>query len=295
MLASIDLGFPTVGPTPVAMLVALVVLAALGALVLVALSQAGGRWVDRRWPADEALSPTEALWGEYGGYTQAFAPGTDIDLLKDLAFHFVPQKVAAGELIVEAGDPAAHYIVIRKGAARAQGAEQDLAPGASIGGPEIMQGSVYPTSVVATKDCDLVTLKASDYLAATAFGAQAGDDEYVAHQAADFLAAASAAVATAPPPPEPTPPPQSVDEPPQPEPALHEEPPAPGPEPAAFTATHVVATGGCDAFALPRGTEVDRRLEAGTPLALVGRVGGWVHVTDGEWQGWVRERSLEAE
>ena len=40
--------------------------------------------VDRRWPADEPLDPTEMLWGESGGYIKRHFPGLDVEIGKDI-------------------------------------------------------------------------------------------------------------------------------------------------------------------------------------------------------------------
>ncbi len=276
------------GPTPLAMLLAVVALAAAGAAAVAGAGLAGGRWVDRRWPADEPLSPTEVLWGEYGGYVEQLAPGTDVELLKDLAHYFESRTVAAGEPIVEAGDPAGHYLVVRKGGAAA--GDRELKPGDAIGADEILRGVPHAETVVATGPTELLSLRASEYLAATAFGVEGGDAEYVMHRATDYLASGTAAPAAPPAPPPPDPVLPVAERPP----LASADPPSPPPPPAAPSPrTHRVAAGGADAFALPRGTKVDRHLDAGTGLTEIGRVGSWVHVEAGEWQGWVLDANLE--
>ena len=82
---------------------------------LLLLSTLGTPLVDRRWPADEPLDPTEMLWGESGGYIKRHFPGLDVEIGKDINSQFTEVKVPAGEAVVEQGDPATHFYVVKSG------------------------------------------------------------------------------------------------------------------------------------------------------------------------------------
>src|SRR4051794_23017858 len=104
-----------VANTPLQVLVVVLFLAAIAGLGFFLFTIVGAPFVDKRWPADEPLNPIEMLWGESGGYIQRTFRGLDVGLSKDLASQFVEKKYKAGEAIIEQGDPATHFYVIKEG------------------------------------------------------------------------------------------------------------------------------------------------------------------------------------
>ncbi len=117
VVTGLDLPLLGFGPTPLRMLLTLVVLTAV-VLTLVALGTVlASRPIDRQWPPDEPLDPTEMLWGEVGGYVQKSFSGLDLNLARDLASYMDEVKVGADSWIVQYGDPASHYYVLKKGEA----------------------------------------------------------------------------------------------------------------------------------------------------------------------------------
>src|SRR3954447_4418599 len=98
-----DLGPISVGPTPVAILISVLVVALVLLVVLLLFSQLGGKLVDKRWPANQPLTPSEVLWGESGGYVKKSFPGLDPVIARDLSQYISSKKVPAGATLVEAG------------------------------------------------------------------------------------------------------------------------------------------------------------------------------------------------
>jgi hypothetical protein len=307
-MTALDVAFG-VGPTPIAMLIVLLVLVAVVSLVLGGGSQALGRLVDRRWPADEALTPSELLWGEVGGHVQKAFPGLDPEIARDLSPYVRETKVKAGAPIVEAGEPATHYFLVIKGEVEVESASPTrLKPGQHFGDRDILHRSAVSATVRAVADTTLVSLPADDYIAGLALSADLEDADYVDHAMADLAATAPAAAAAPPPtpaapapvaPPAPvveTPPPPPPA--PEPEPVMDIPPPAPAPEPAPAPAagwadaTHT-ASGELDGFPLPEGETATRVLAVGTEVVRIEGLPGWSHVrTQDGWQGWVRDAGL---
>src|ERR1043166_9039657 len=113
MIASaLDLGL---GPTPTALLAAVLLLALMGAAVVIGVGLAFPRLVDKRWPADEPLNPTERIWAEMREFVERTFAGLDLELARDLAGQMEEVRVAAGTTIFSQGDPATHFYVIRSG------------------------------------------------------------------------------------------------------------------------------------------------------------------------------------
>jgi hypothetical protein len=273
---AVDLGPITIGPTPLAILLAIVVLALLGTLLVVASSQLAGALVDRRWPANEPLTPSEVLWGESGGHVKKTFPGLDPVIGRDLAQYITTRKVKPGDVIVERGDLPTQFVLLKSGAAErvaADGTAKAVKAGESFGGDNIIRRAPFEYTLRATAPTEVVSLEAEDYLAAMALGMSDDDDDYVVHVLGDMFdldtAPPSAASTLAPP--------------------AATAAPA-GPQWAAAT-HHVVHD--CTATLLPAGDQVIRTLPAGTELAVFESLPGWAHVraADG-WQGWVADSAL---
>ncbi len=262
-----------IGPTPVAILVVVLLLALLTAVVLVGLSQAGGRLVDKRWPADEPLTPSEVLWGETGNYVAKNFPGLDPVIARDLTQYLVTRKAGPGESIVEPGDLPTHYVVVKSGELvvtdPAKPEPVTLKAGSSFGGEAILRRQPSTVAVRTKGPAELLVLSAEDYLAGVALGVQEEDDNYILNTLADYFHDETA----------PAPPSGAV-------------PPPPPPRWAA--ATHRVGAGdGLAGYVLPEGTDVLRTLPAGTLVQRFEGLPGWAHVrTEDGWEGWVREGGL---
>ena len=177
-MTGLDLGPISVGPTPLAILVIGVLVAAVLLALFVLASQAGGSLVDRRWPANEPLTPSEVLWGESGGHVKKTFPGLDPVIARDLTQYITTRKVAAGTTLVEAGDLPHQFMLLKSGAAEVDGG-QALKAGDSIGGENIIGRRPHAAAVRTTAASEVVSLGAEDYLAATALGMSADDDGYV--------------------------------------------------------------------------------------------------------------------
>src|SRR3954454_7385063 len=115
MVVGFDVDVVSISSTLLEMLLIAVLLAVDAAVGFILFTIAGAPIVARRWPADEPLNPIEMLWGESGGYIQRTFRGLDVGLSKDLASQFVEKKYKAGEAIIEQGDPATHFYVIKEG------------------------------------------------------------------------------------------------------------------------------------------------------------------------------------
>jgi hypothetical protein len=190
VLLGIDLGALGIGPTPLAMLIAVVVIAAIVVGVTMAVSQVTGAFIDRRWPADQPLTPSEVLWGEASGYVGKHFPGLDPAMARDLAVYITTTKVPAGEVLVEQGDLPSHFVMLKSGAAdmmTSTGATP-LKAGAAIGGDNIIRRQPFDVTVITTAPSEVVRISAEDYLAAVALGMTADDDDYVLHTLSEYLA-----------------------------------------------------------------------------------------------------------
>lgn len=187
VLVGIDVPLLGVGPTPLRMLLTLVVLSAvvLGVLWLVTLVAA--RPIDKKWPPDEPLDPTEMLWGEVGGFVQKSFAGLDLNLARDLASYMDEVKVPADTWIVQYGDPASHYYVLKKGDAEIFGGDgapagpiatataRKLSEGEGFGDHAITHRILSDIGVRAVGDCVVLKLSAEDYIAALTVSAATGD------------------------------------------------------------------------------------------------------------------------
>src|SRR4051812_34685676 len=131
--------------------------------------------IDKKWPPDEPLDPTEMLWGEVGGFVQKSFAGLDLNLARDLASYMDEIKVKADGWIVQYGDPASHYFVLKKGQAEVYGetggpvATQEARPlqeGEGFGDRAIRRRTLSDIGVRAVSDCVILKLAAEDYIAA---------------------------------------------------------------------------------------------------------------------------------
>jgi CRP-like cAMP-binding protein len=284
------------------MLVTLIVLAAIAAFALFLFTYIGAPFVDKRWPADEPLNPVEMLWGESGGYIQRTFRGLDLDMSKDLASQFAEKKYDTGSNIVEQGEPATHFYVIKEGEVEVsqrldsgtmvrEDVINRMGPGQSFGETAILRRTARTATVRALTPVTVLELTAEDFVAGAAFSA-AEDNELLARvdtymqsdaerarsareaTGVGFLArdkapaAASAAVAA----------------------ASAEAGTAP-----AWTATHVVPDGGLSAWNHPDPDEpVATQLAAGVEVAVLEERGSWARVSAANgWEGWVDGRALE--
>lgn len=178
-MLGVDVDLVQIESTPLQMLVVILILTLVAAVVLIVVTQVSSRLVDRRWPATQALSPSEMLWAEGGGHVQRTFKGLDLDLAKDLASHMVEKKVPAGSFIVEEGEPATHFFTIKKGKADAvrlgaTGGEEvvkSYGPGESFGETAILQRVPQPATVKAVTDCVVLELPAEDFLAGVTLSA----------------------------------------------------------------------------------------------------------------------------
>jgi hypothetical protein len=192
--------------TPLEVLVVALILGAIASLAFFLFTIVGASFVDKRWPADEPLNPIEMLWGESGGYIQRTFRGLDLGLSKDLASQFQEVKYKAGDTIIEQGDPATHFYVIKDGSVEVSQAiatgtatREDVinqfGPGQSFGEMAILRRSARTASVRALSDCVVLELSAEDFVAGAAFSA-AEDNELLGrvdtYMQADSARAASA-------------------------------------------------------------------------------------------------------
>jgi len=296
LAADVDvLELPT---TALQMLVVVIGLSVVAGVGLILLSTLGTPLVNKRWPADEPLDPTEMLWGESGGYIKRHFPGLDVEIGKDINSQFTEVKVPAGEVVVEQGDPATHFYVVKDGELEVaqelpDGSERPIRrhkPGDTFGEVGILRRSPRTATIRAVTDSVVMQLPAEEFVAGVAFSAAEGNillarvNEYLAadaERAASVPAAApTATVATA----------------------------GAGPaiadtttvvaavESAEFTATHVVPAGGLLAWVEPDPSlEPIATLAAGVELRVVGESGAWARVVAANgWEGWVDGRALQA-
>lgn len=194
VLVGLDLGPLQIGPTPLAMLIVAVVLAAVLLLVAVAGSQIAGGWVDKKWPANEPLTPSEVLWAESGGHVARTFPGLDPTIARDLTQYIQSKKVGPGSAIVEAGQLATHFVMLKSGTAQVsnQAGASDVKAGATFGADNIIRRTPYDVDVVTTSAAEVVTLSAEDYLAAVALGMSDDDDDYVVNVLGGYFASPTA-------------------------------------------------------------------------------------------------------
>jgi hypothetical protein len=290
-----DLGPISLGPTPLALLISVVAVGLVLLLVLVLASQAGAKLVDKRWPANQPLTPSEVLWGESGGHVKKTFPGLDPVIARDLTQYISTRKVPAGTALVEAGDLPTQFMLLKSGAAEVDGGAA-LKAGDSIGGDNIISRTPHQAAVRATAASEVVSLEAEDYLAALALGMSDDDDDYVVNVLGSYFeaepraAAASGGTATAV-----AAPPRPVGAMPPPVPTSVAAPPAPaGPPPAPWpAATHRVAAAELPGYALPAGDQPTRILAAGTQVQQFESLPGWLHVRTADgWQGWVSEHGV---
>jgi CRP-like cAMP-binding protein len=263
-------------------------------VLIILAATAGAPLVDKRWPADEPLNPIEMLWGESGGYIQRNFRGLDLETSKDLASQFVEVKYKAGDTIIEQGDPATHFYVIKDGEVEVSQKIQTgnlvredvinrFGPSQSFGETAILRRTARTATVRAITDCTLLQLSAEDFVAGAAYSA-AGDnellarvDQYVRADASRLkgkdsdggIGFLSRGTATA------------VAE--------------PEVEVTWDAATHLVPAEGMPAWAGPDANAAPAaQLAGGTPLVVAERVGDWARVeAENGWTGWVNSRTLE--
>ena len=289
MVVAINVDVLKLSSTPLQLLVVLLILAAFAAFGLFLFTIVGAPFVDKRWPADEPLNPIEMLWGESGGYIQRTFRGLDLGVSKDLASQFLEKKYKAGEPIIEQGDPATHFYVVKEGnvevsqtvdtgTARREDVINQFGPGQSFGETAILRRSARTASVRALSDCTVLELSAEDFVAGAALSA-AEDNELLArvdsYMQADaaragsvkgtagigFLAREQASAAPA----------------------------------GGWRPTHRIPADGLSAWAEPDpSAAASAQLPGRLEVAVGEERGSWAHVTaENGWEGWVDGRGLE--
>ena len=297
VVLALDVDLINVTSTPLELLLVVLLLTIVASVLIVLAATAGAPLVDRRWPADEPLNPIEMLWGESGGYIQRNFRGLDLETSKDLASQFVDVKYKAGDTIIEQGDPATHFYVIKDGEVEVSQKIQTgnlvredvinrFGPSQSFGETAILRRTARTATVRAITDVTVLQLSAEDFVAGAAYSA-AGDNELLARvdqyvhadasrqRAKDsgggigFLSRSATAVA---------------------EPETEAEA-----EVTWADATHLVPADGMPAWAGPDANAAPAtQLAGGTPLVLAERVGDWARVeAENGWTGWVDSRTLE--
>jgi hypothetical protein len=283
---AIDVGLG-IGPTPLIMLITVLLLVAVCGSIFLLGSQLFGGLVDKRWPADEALTPSELLWAEVGGHVQKTFPGLDPEIAQDLSPFVTERKFATGDTIVEVGLPAVAYHLVVKGEVLVQSdPPQTLGPGGHFGGDDIVRRRASSHSVVASADSTVISLPADDYIAGLALGAEVEDDEYVDHALAEIVSASRIPAPASATPMDLSPP----------APQAPQTPQTPPPAAAGWAdATHVVGGADLPGYPLPEGETATVTLAAGTEVLWVEGLPGWAHVrTESGWQGWVRTDGIAA-
>jgi hypothetical protein len=277
--------------TPLEVLVVVLILSAIAAFGFFVFTIVGSPFVDKRWPADEPLNPIEMLWGESGGYIQRTFRGLDLGTSKDLASQFVEKKYKAGDTIIEQGDPATHFYVVKDGnvevsqtvdtgTARREDVINQFGPGQSFGETAILRRSARTASVRALSDCVVLELSAEDFVAGAARSA-AEDNELLArvdsYMQADAARAKSAKGAA------------DIGF------LAREEAPAASTG-SEWRPTHRVPAAGLSAWAEPDpSAPATAQLAGNLDVAIVEQRGSWAHVTaENGWEGWVDGRGLEA-
>jgi hypothetical protein len=292
VLFALDVDVVDLPTTPLQLLVTVLLVSVVAGVGLVVLSTLGTPLVDRRWPADEPLDPTEMLWGESGGYIRRHFPGLDVEIGKDINTQFTEVKVPAGEAVVEQGDPATHFYVVKSGEvevsqAMADGSERVIrthGAGDTFGEVGILRRTPRTATIRAVGgDAVVLQLPAEEFVAGVAFSAAEGNEllsrvnEYLAADAAR----AEAIVPAAP-----------VAE------AASDAPVADTTTGldagAGFVPTHVVPPSGMPAWHDPDPTvEPVATLAGGVELRVVAETGAWARVVGANgWEGWVDGRLL---
>jgi hypothetical protein len=304
MVVGFDVDVVNLSSTPLEMLLIALLLALVAAFGFFLFTVVGAPLVDRRWPADEPLNPIEMLWGESGGYIQRTFRGLDLGTSKDLASQFIEQTYKAGDTIVEQGEPATHFYVVKDGnvevsqkvdtgTAIREDVINQFGAGQSFGETAILRRTSRTATVRALTDCTVLELSAEDFVAGAALSA-AEDNELLArvdsYMQADaaragsakgaagigFLsrsnapAAAAAAVATS------------------------SGTATPEATAAGWRATHRVPTE-LSAWAQPDpAAAAIAQLPAGLDVTVTEERGSWAHVTaENGWEGWVDGRGLQ--
>jgi hypothetical protein len=297
VVVAIDVGFVELPTTALQIFIVAVVLSIVVGLVLVGLTTLGSPLVDRRYPADEPLNPTEMLWGESGGYIKRHFPGLDVEIGKDINSQFTEVKVPAGEPIVEQGDPATHFYVLKAGEVEVSQESPDgsvrpirrHSPGETFGEVGILRRTPRTATIRATTDSVVLQLPAEEFVAGVAFSAAEGNvllarvNEYLAADAERAVRAVAAAPST------------TVAEPGAAAPAVADTTTgAVTAEIESFVATHVVAPPGLLAWEHPDPSEQPvATLAAGVELRVIGESGAWARVVAANgWEGWVDGRAL---
>lgn len=298
MLLGLDVDVVDLPTTPLQLLVTVLLVSVVAGAGLVLLSTLGTPLVDRRWPADEPLDPTEMLWGESGGYIRRHFPGLDVEIGKDINTQFTEVKVPAGEAVVEQGDPATHFYVVKTGEVEVtqrlpDGTERVIrthGPGDTFGELGILRRTPRTATIRATGDAVVLQLPAEEFVAGVAFSAAEGNEllsrvnEYLAADAARAEQVVPAAPAASTP---------LVDAPVADTTTVAS---ADVVEAEAFRASHVVPPSGMPAWTAPDpSADPVATLAAGVELRVVGETGAWARVVAANgWEGWVDGRALQA-
>lgn len=263
------------------MLIAVLAIAAVLIVLCVIFSVVAARFVDKRWPANEPLTPSEVLWAESGSHVSKHFPGLDPTIARDLAPYITTRKVTPGTVIVEAGDLPTHFVLLKSGAAEVLGPQgsTSVKAGATFGHDNIIRRLPHGATVTATAPSEIVSLGAQDYLAALALGMSDDNDDYVVNVLGGYL----------------DPDGLTAD-------GLRREQPAANgstlapPRPVVrgwADATHVVVDDQLPGFILPAGDQPTRTLAAGTAVSRIESLPGWHHVrTEDGWHGWVVDSGL---
>ena len=277
--------------TPLEVLVVVLLLSAAAALGFFLFTIVGSPFVDKRWPADEPLNAIEMLWGESGGYIQRTFRGLDLGVSKDIAAQFQEVKYKAGDTIIEQGEPATHFYVVKEGnvevsqtvdtgTARREDVINQFGAGQSFGETAILRRSARTASVRALSDCTVLELSAEDFVAGAALSA-AEDNELLArvdsYMQADAARASSAKGST------------GIGF------LTREEAPAAPAGGSGWQPTHRVPAAGLSAWAEPDPSATPTaQLPGSLAVAVVEERGSWAHVTaENGWEGWVDGRGLE--
>lgn len=272
--------------TPLEVLIVVMILGAIAAFGFFLFTIVGAPFVDKRWPADEPLNPIEMLWGESGGYIQRTFRGLDLGLSKDLASQFQEVKYKSGDTIIEQGEPATHFYVIKDGSVEVSqkvntgtAVREDVinqfGPGQSFGETAILRRTSRTASVRALSDCTVLELSAEDFVAGAALSA-AEDNELLArvdtYMQADAARAANAKSGS----------------------GIGFLAPRTAPAPTGWRATHRVPSE-LPAWPEPNpDADAVAQLPAGLVVAVAEERGGWARVTaENGWEGWVDGRGLE--
>jgi hypothetical protein len=298
VLVGVDVDFVELPTTSLQILVIVLVLAVVAGIALMALTALATPLVDRRWPADDPLNPTEMLWGESGGYIKRHFPGLDVEIGKDINSQFTEVKVPAGEAVVEQGDPATHFYVVKSGEMEVSQEAPDGSvrpirrhgPGDTFGEVGILRRTPRTATIRAVTDSVVLQLPAEEFVAGVAFSAAEGNvllarvNEYLAadaERAERTVAAAPTATMAAPGGAAPA--------------VADTTTVAAGDDTEAFVPTHVVPTPGMLAWVHPDpAEEPTATLAAGVELRVVGESGAWARVVAANgWEGWVDGRALQ--